>query len=83
MRATAQELVLASAKKTMEEAVFGVGEGGVGGGNAAASAVVGMVAPRRPLASCRLGDSGAAADRTEPLDPRVRVYRTGCFFGSK
>jgi hypothetical protein len=54
MRATAQELVLASAKKTMEETVFWVGEGGVGGGNAAASVVVG----------CRLGDSGAAADRT-------------------
>jgi carbohydrate-binding DOMON domain-containing protein len=61
MRVTAQELVLASAKNTMEETVFGVGEGGeggVGGGNAAASAVVGMVAPRRPLALCRLGDSG-------------------------
>jgi hypothetical protein len=66
MRVIAQELVLASAKNTMEETVFGVGEGGVGGGNAAASAsaVVGMVVPRRPLASCRLGDSGAAADRT-------------------
>jgi hypothetical protein len=66
MRVTAQELVLASVKNTMKETFFGVGEGGVGGGNAAASAsaVVGMVALRRPLASCRLGDSGAAVDRT-------------------
>jgi hypothetical protein len=37
-----------------------------------------------PLAAVPVGDSGAAADgRIEPLDPRVRVHRTSCFYGSK